>query len=85
MRLTSRASGTGIGDFNLERETEVIATANSARGAAAAGRTLYPLITAYLTFAKTEGGHDTWWIDATLERWDALISVWWDEPPAEDE
>jgi hypothetical protein len=45
---------------------------------------LHPLVTLPLKPATAAGGYDTWWIEASPERWDAAISVWWDDPPAED-
>jgi len=68
----------------MEREKDVRATVKSGRGTAAAGRTLYPLVTPRLTSVAAASKQDASWVQANPEEWEALISVWWDNPPGGD-
>jgi hypothetical protein len=68
----------------MRREKEGSTTGNSGRDTAIAERTLYPLVTRHLTSPAAARGQDASWIEANPEEWDALISVWWDNPPSGD-
>jgi hypothetical protein len=68
----------------MEREKDMRATVSSGRGTAVAGRTLYPLVTPRLVSTPAASRQDASWVDANPEEWEALISVWWDNPPGGD-
>lgn len=66
----------------MEHKREVGTTGNSGHGPGMAGRPLYPL--SPLRLMSTPGANERKpsWIEADLAGRDALISVWWDYPPA---
>ena len=68
----------------MEREKVLRTAVNSGRGSAVAGRTLYPVVTPRLTSNAAGSGPDTSWVDTNPEGWEALISVWWEQPPGSD-
>ena len=68
----------------MEREKDLRTTVNSGRGNAVTARTLYPVVTRRLTPTEVASGPDTSWVDTNPEGWDALISVWWEQPPGSD-
>jgi len=64
----------------MANDEEVRASGNSSRGNAVVARTLYPVPTRHLTVVPTVS-EDTSWIESIPAGCDALISVWWDQPP----
>ena len=68
----------------MEREVEVGATGTSGRDSATARRRLRPTVVRRATSSAATGGQDAAPVKAGAEEWEALISVWWDQPPCGD-
>lgn len=68
----------------MEREIEVGATGNSGRGSVMAKRKLHPTVKRRPTSTAAAGEQDAAATKISTEKWEALISVWWDHPPAGD-
>ena len=68
----------------MEREVEVEATGTSGRDSVMARRRLRPMVVRRAPPPSGTGGQDAAPIKAGAEEWEALISVWWDQPPAGD-
>jgi hypothetical protein len=66
----------------MEREMVVGATGNSGRDSVMARRKLRPRVVPRATPTAATGGQDGTSIKTGTEEREALISVWWDDPPA---
>lgn len=68
----------------MEREIEVGARRNSGRGNVMARRKLHPTVKR-ATSTAAAGEQDAAAAKISTEKWEALITVWWDHPPAGEE
>ena len=68
----------------MEHEVEAEATGTSGRDSVMARRRLRPRVVRRATSDAAAGGQDTAPVKTGAEEWEALISVWWDQPPAGD-
>ena len=68
----------------MEREIEAGVMGNSSRDSVMARRKLQPMVKRRPMSPAVVGGQDVATVKTSADKWEALISVWWDQPPAED-
>jgi hypothetical protein len=69
----------------MEREIEAGVMGNSSRDSVMARRKLQPMVKRRpMSPAVVVAGQDAATVKTSADKWEALISVWWDQPPAED-
>jgi len=76
------ASDVGSGDPNLKQEDQVAATAKASRANAVVSRALYLVPKGYPALPPAPAEQPSK-LETTPSECDALISVWWDQPPCE--